>query len=408
MAGKRALKGARSPGPARVQSQPPDQKQPLNKLVFALECVDICNMGMMWTSLPIALASDEEPARWGYVTGAANAVALLCGTYLGRMSDVHGRQHVLWLSVFIFALASFLLSAGIFLESPGLLVGGALLSRTTSSSGAIRKALVSDSSDPADRTALLSKLAALGGCGFIVGPTLAGRLVALQLNYVIIMHLLLACLSIAMATQLCWDADTAAATEKHARKGKPAAAGGGGREGAGAGGAAAAAPGMRELLSSKGVPGLILACFLVSFGFQAFTSSFYHYCVQRFDFGAAEYGQLLSTLGIMWTTTQGLVLPTVKKANWPEPVLLICAAAMTTGGRIVLALAATVPQLMLGEVGVVVGAATTFTLLSSLLSQAGERRVRAHPDSMHGVSTRVCLREQQQQWHISATVELNR
>ena len=55
------------------------QQKPLPALVFAQESVEVMNMGMLWTTLPLVLESDAEPARWGYVTGVANAVGLVGG-----------------------------------------------------------------------------------------------------------------------------------------------------------------------------------------------------------------------------------------------------------------------------------------------------------------------------------------
>lgn len=49
--------------------------------------------------------------------------------------------------------------------------------------------------------------------------------------------------------------------------------------------------------------------------------------------------------------------------------MLLCGAALLTCGRLTLAFAYTVPVLLLGELLVVSGAATTFTISSSLLSQ---------------------------------------
>ena len=62
---------------------------------------------------------------------------------------------------------------------------------------------------------------------------------------------------------------------------------------------------MRRKIRAGRVAGLMASSFFLSFGFQAFTSSFYLYCVRRFGFGAKEYGQVLSSLGMTWTTTQG-------------------------------------------------------------------------------------------------------
>ena len=114
----------------------------------------------------------------------------------------------------------------------------------------------------------------------------------------------------------------------------------------------------------------MLASFFLSFGFQAFTSSFYLYVVRRFDFGPKEYGQLLSCLGVTWTTTQAFIIPALRKSGQPEPTVLLCGACLLTAGRLTLAFAYTVPMLLFGELLVVSGAATTFTISSSLLSQS--------------------------------------
>jgi hypothetical protein len=65
------------------------------------------------------------------------------------------------------------------------------------------------------------------------------------------------------------------------------------------------------------------------------------YCVRRFDFGPKEYGQLLSCLGITWTTTQAFIIPFLRQSGKPEPTVLVCGAALLTCGRLTLAFAFT-------------------------------------------------------------------
>eukprot|EP01051_Picozoa_sp_SAG22_P017098 SAG22_NODE_2559_length_2444_cov_1.907036_2_plen_188_part_00 len=78
---------------------------------------------------------------------------------------------------------------------------------------------------------------------------------------------------------------------------------------------------------------------------------------------------MLSALGVTWTTTQALLIPLFRK-HLSEPSLLLAAACSLTAGRLTLAVAYTVPLLMVGELLVVTGAATCFTIVTSLLSQA--------------------------------------
>ena len=74
--------------------------------------------------------------------------------------------------------------------------------------------------------------------------------------------------------------------------------------------------------------------------------------------------------GVTWTTTQALVIPQLRKSGQPEPNILVVGAFLLTCGRLTLASAYTVPLLIFGELLVVSGAATCFTITSSLLSQA--------------------------------------
>lgn len=328
-------------------------------------------MGMLWTTLPKLLDADTHPERWGMVTGVASALGLATGAAFGRLSDVHGRQLVLLLAVLIFASANLFLSVAqlpaplweaLGVAPATVLVLGALLGRCVTTSGALRKALVADLSPASGRTTALGRLAACGGAGFVVGPTLAGQLVAVDVAYAVRAQLLLAVGAVSIAVSI-WRTTTGKA---------PEAAKAALETSCEDNGAACSSSGFSplQLLWSETVGGLMAASFFLSFGFQAFVSSFYLYCVRRFGFGPQEYGRLLSALGVTWTTTQALLIPALRRSGWPEPTMLLAGSGLLICGRLTLAVAHTVPVLLLGELLVVSGAATCFTISSSLLSQA--------------------------------------
>jgi MFS family permease len=264
------------------------------RAVFTLETVEILGMGMLWTSLPILLESDTQAQRWGLVTGVASAIGLSTGALFGRLSDVHGRQLVLLLAVLMFASANiFLATAQLPLplfESVGvapttLLIVGALLGRCSTTGGALRKAFVADLSAPTERTAALGRLAACGGVGFVIGPTLAGRLADIDVNLAVRAQLLLATVAVCIALTI-WKSSVSAtpraeaagtsspsrrpsrsstrsrspsrrsSRSPHRATSKPAAA--------------AETFSLTKLLSSRTVSGLMAASFFLSFGFQAF------------------------------------------------------------------------------------------------------------------------------------------
>ena len=199
-------------------------------VVYALESVEILSMGMLWTTLPVLLRSDEYPGQFGVVTGAASAFGLATGAVGGRLSDVHGRTLVLLLAVGLFALSHLLLGAASLPalqrwsgSTQALMVGGALLGRCSTTSGALRKALVADLSEPSGRTAALGRLAAMGGAGFVVGPTLAGRLVDLDVAYAVCAQTALASVAVSLAVTI-WRRSGGTAPTKPDAKPEPAAA----------------------------------------------------------------------------------------------------------------------------------------------------------------------------------------
>ena len=200
-------------------------------VVYALESIEILSMGMLWTTLPVLLRSDEYPGQYGVVTGVASAIGLATGAVGGRLSDVHGRTLVLLLAVGLFALSHLLLGAASLpalqrwggVPTQALMVGGALLGRCSTTSGALRKALVADLSEPSGRTAALGRLAAMGGAGFVVGPTLAGRLVDLDVTYAVYAQTALASVAVSLAVTI-WRRSVDTAPTKPDAKLEPAAA----------------------------------------------------------------------------------------------------------------------------------------------------------------------------------------
>ena len=233
------------------------------------------------------------------------------------------------------------------------MVGGALLGRCVSTSGSIRKALTAKLHRPDHRTTALGRLAATGGLGFVFGPTVAGRLAAQDPFWAVYLQCAFGLAALALAAWLAAAAPTgpqaiavaASAVVAEKRAAAKAESSGGTAE-------KEIRPPRGWLAAAGGVPvaGLLLTSLLLSFGFQAFPSTFFLYCKQRFGFGPAEYGSLLSALGVTWTVTQAGLLPAAR--GWgrlPELKLLLAAACSLTAGRATLAFAHTIPTLLVGE-----------------------------------------------------------
>ena len=126
-----------------------------------------------------------------------------------------------------------------------------------------------------------------------------------------------------------------------------------------------------KAVSAPRVRLLLTIQLFLSLGFQAFTAMFAAYCKRRFGFGQATYGNVLSFCGFVWASTQGVLVPWLNRSSaLPDYQILRWATTSLCLGRLVLAAAYAWPWLLVGEVLVVVGAATSFTLLASETSKA--------------------------------------
>jgi hypothetical protein len=141
---------------------------------------------------------------------------------------------------------------------------------------------MADWSEPAARTAALSRLAALGGCGFVFGPSLAGQLGQLGVEFACLAHVVLAVVVMGLAAVLQPLQPGPEPQPRHSGSGEGAITA------AHQAAAASATTGLLAVLLAPPVLGLLLASFFLSFGFQAFTSTFFLYCKRRFDFGGTS------------------------------------------------------------------------------------------------------------------------
>ena len=368
-------------------------KNTLTIIVF----LDTLVSGSLWAVLPTVLDASSNASLYGIILSVASAVGLLSSTILGRLSDLIGRTWSFRIALLLIFICPFSIYLGnaIFDNLKYLIFGGALFSRIQAARS-IAKAYASDLSSDDDRTTVLAIQASWMGAGFVIGPSFGGYLAeidsegktALAISSIITftnVMLSILFLNDNYANHLAKNKNSNntknnvkknekpnhAITKKNTEDTFQQASDSNNNNNLEL---------LYENILKPEIFLLILIQFSLSFGFQSFTSSFPQYCKQRFGFGPARFGNVLSYCGCLWTITQGFIIPQLKnimdenkkknnKSNMSEENLLIMGVGCIFIGRLILAFAYVWPFLLLGELFVVGGAATGFTLLTSKISQ---------------------------------------
>ncbi len=345
--------------------------------------------GALWATLPALLGAETgHGAQYGRVLGVANATSLLLSVLMGRLSDSITRVNAFRIAVIFAAICPACMLAGLTATSPttaavgsnpepesvissattaastqvgALVIAGAVFSRLRAPR-VISRALVVDTSSEESRAASLGLLSAASGIGFVIGPTLGGWLAARAGNRSAAqMCAALALINVAVSFSLRGEgAGTLAGNSKASSTATSASE-------------PTDKPSTTLILKAVSAPRvrlLLTIQLFLSLGFQAFTAMFAAYCKRRFDFGQATYGNVLSFCGFVWASTQGLLVPWLNRSgSLPDYQILRWSTTSLCLGRLVLAAAYAWPWLLVGEALVVVGAATSFTLLSSETSK---------------------------------------
>jgi MFS family permease len=307
--------------------------------IFFTILLDLVGFGMILPLLPFyAQQFGASHLAVGVLFASYSLAQLLFAPPLGRLSDGLGRRPVL-----LGSIAASVAAYGVFAGagSYALLLLARSLSGAAAANYGIAQAYMADVSSAEGRSKAMGLVGAAFGLGFIVGPALGGALTPLGYR------------------AFFWLPESLPRELRGRARGDWFAA-----------------AGLRSVLASAPLRGLMLLFFLVMFCFSMMETTLALYCQARFGFGAGRTAWLFVYVGVLLVVVQGGLIGRLVK-RYGERRLIVGGIALMAlglgllplppGGRPLLAVL--LAALALLAVGNGVHNPSTMALLSRLARQ---------------------------------------
>lgn len=345
-------------------------------ILFLTVFVDLVGFGIVLPLLPLyADRFGASGTEIGVLVLSYSAAQLLLAPIWGRLSDRFGRRPIL-----IIGLVGSALSYLVFAYAGSLLV--LLLSRIMAGVGGanipVAQAYIADITPPHRRAGNMGLIGAAFGLGFIFGPAIGGLLapVAPELPGLAAAGL---CLSNALlAVFLLPESLTPSEREARAARARATDMQPGLALASGAGGIRSRLEDLRVTLRSPQFFHVVVMSFIFTTAFSIMHPTFPLFAAQRFGLDARAVGWLFAFTGVVSAVMQGGLVRLIV-ARTGEVTLIRLSAVPFVGGFLVMAVAGSVPMLLLGLGLLAIGFGGTLPSLVSLLSQHA-------PDEVQGGS----------------------
>jgi DHA1 family tetracycline resistance protein-like MFS transporter len=336
-------------------------------ILFLIVFVDLVGFGIILPLLPLYADRFGASGTWiGILVLSYSAAQLLTAPLWGRLSDRFGRRPVLLVGL-VGSAVSYLVFA--FAGS----ITALLLSRVMAGVGGanvpVAQAYIADITPPEGRAGGMGLIGAAFGLGFIFGPAIGGILAPVSPAAPGIAAAILCATNALLALFLL--PESLSREEREARVAARAASQG---ERTGPPGAEE----LRAVLRNPEFRSVLLLSFLFTAAFSALHPVFPLFAAQRFGLEAREVGWLFAFLGTVSAIMQGGVVRALAP-RIGEDGLVRLAALPFVAGLVGIALAPTVPLLLVALALLAIGFGGTLPSLVSLLS-------RAAPDELQGGS----------------------
>ncbi len=236
----------------------------------------------------------------GLLVAVAAFTELVFGPMWGSISDRVGRKPVLALGMFGYAVS--LILFGIASELWMLILFRALSGILTAAAAASAMAYIGDSIPQKERGGGMGILGAAGGLGLILGPGFGGGLAAVSLATPFFAGAAIAFATIPLVVFLLPESLPAGGSQQ-ARGRSPFR--------------------IRAFLSSmlrSPIGILLFLAFLASFGLANFEAVFGLYALEKFQFGPAEVGTILTVVGLV--STLGKIFTGALTLRWGDSVVI--------------------------------------------------------------------------------------
>ncbi len=318
-------------------------------ILFVTLVVIMLGFGMIIPLIPFYIDSfGASGSELGLLMATFAAMQFFFAPLWGQLSDRHGRKGVLMIGILGYAVSQLLF--GLSTELWMLFASRALAGILSAATLPTAMAYIGDSTSDEDRGGGMGMLGAAMGVGMVLGPGLGGWLATQSLS---LPFFIAAGLS-ALMLPFVWLA-LPESLPKEART-----QGGKGLQGPQFGEM------WRALFGPIGF--LLVLAFLVSYGLANFEAVFGLYALQRYDYGPARVGTILTVIGLASALVQGgLTGPLTKR--WGEVAIIRISLLGSAIGFVLMLQAQTYVAVLLTVSFFIVSNALLRPAVSALISQ---------------------------------------
>lgn len=256
-----------------------------------------------------AATHDHRLLVLGFLSASYPLAQFFGAPLLGALADRYGRKKLLAISLVGTLIGYVLFAVGIMQESLLLLFVSRALDGFTGGNISIAMSSIADISDEKNKTRNFGMIGAAFGLGFIIGPYIGGKLadpsIASWFNYTTPFYFsaLLAFINILLVLFVFRET----LKKGYAR-------------------AISFMTGIRNIGKAFTTPGLrivFLVIFLLTFGFNFFTTFFQVFMVQKFKYSLSEIGDMFAYIGLWIAFTQGALTRPISKRFSPRQTMNI-------------------------------------------------------------------------------------
>jgi len=386
--GKSPAAGTTKRGGADVSASPPWARL---AILFAAVFIDLVGFGIVLPLLPFyADRFGASGTEIGLLVLSYSAAQLLLAPVWGRLSDRYGRRRILIIGL-LGSSASYVVFA--FAESFSILMVSRIMAGVGGANIPVAQAYIADITPPERRAANMGLIGAAFGLGFIFGPALGGILAPIAPELPGLVAAGLCAANAFLAVLLLPESRDGRASMSRAEGALEAGQGSPDHSDARtawadrqrSGGAptqpAASPPPLRTIrtvLENREFLRILLLSFLITTAFASMHPTFPLFAARRFGLAERDVGWLFAFTGLVSAIVQGGVVR-ILVARIGEAALVRLASLPFAMGFLVMAIAPSIPVLLIGLALLAFGFGGTLPALTSLLS-------RAAPEDLQGSS----------------------
>jgi len=380
--------GTTTRGGADVSASPPWTRL---AILFAAVFIDLVGFGIVLPLLPFyADRFGASGMEIGLLVLSYSAAQLLLAPVWGRLSDRYGRRRILIIGL-LGSSASYVVFA--FAGSFWILLISRIMAGVGGANIPVAQAYIADITPPERRAANMGLIGAAFGLGFIFGPALGGILAPIAPELPGLVAAGLCAANAFLAVLFLPESRDLNASTSRGESTMEAGLGGPGPSGERGArtdrqriGSAPSPPGaplpplttIRTILENRELLRILLPTFLITTAFASMHPTFPLFAARRFGLDERDVGWLFAFTGLVSAIVQGGIVR-ILVARIGEAALVRLASIPFAMGFLVMAMAPSIPILLVGLGLLALGFGGTLPSLTSLLS-------RAAPDDIQGGS----------------------